>query len=144
MVDILYSIGPSLKEKKIELINNIDEGISLCSYPGVFYQIYTNLINNAVLHGFEGREKGSITIAANYEQDGLHMTFTDDGIGMSPEVLKKVFEPFFTTKRANGGTGLGMNIIFNLVNEKLFGNIEVSSELEHGTTFSFLIPHLDE
>ena len=144
LVDILYSIGPSLKEKKIELINNIDEGISLCSYPGVFYQIYTNLINNAVLHGFEGREKGSITIAANYEQDGLHMTFTDDGIGMSPEVLKKVFEPFFTTKRANGGTGLGMNIIFNLVNEKLFGNIEVSSELEHGTTFSFLIPHLDE
>lgn len=144
LVDILYSIGPSLKENNIEIINNIEESINLCSYPGVFYQIYTNLINNAVLHGFEGRKAGIITISARYENDHLNMNFTDDGIGMNPEVLKKVFDPFFTTKRANGGTGLGMNIIFNLVIDKLLGSIDVNSQLELGTTFSFRIPSLDE
>ena len=144
LIDILYSINPSLKEKRIKIINNVDENINLCSFPGVFYQIYTNLINNALLHAFEDRETGEIVIAASYVDNMLSMTFKDDGNGMTPEVIKKVFDPFFTTKRANGGTGLGMNIIYNLVNEKLLGTIGVSSEIDKGTTFSFEIPSLDQ
>lgn len=144
LIDILYSINPSLKEKRIKIINNVDENINLCSFPGVFYQIYTNLINNALLHAFEDRETGEIVIAASYVDNMLSMTFKDDGNGMKPEVIKKVFDPFFTTKRANGGTGLGMNIIYNLVNEKLLGTIGVSSEIDKGTTFSFEIPNLDQ
>lgn len=144
LIDILYSINPSLKEKRIKIINNVDENINLCSFPGVFYQIYTNLINNALLHAFEDRETGEIVIAASYVNNMLSMTFKDDGNGMKPEVIKKVFDPFFTTKRANGGTGLGMNIIYNLVNEKLLGTIGVSSEIDKGTTFSFEIPNLDQ
>ena len=144
LIDILYSINPSLKEKRIKIINNVDENINLCSFPGVFYQIYTNLINNALLHAFEDRETGEIVIAASYVNNMLSMTFKDDGNGMKPEVIKKVFDPFFTTKRANGGTGLGMNIIYNLVNEKLLGTIGVSSEIDKGNTFSFEIPNLDQ
>jgi len=144
LIDILYSIGPSLKEKNISIINEIDEGIRLCSFPGVFYQIHTNLINNALLHAFENRQSGVITIAGSYRDNKLYMSFKDNGNGMSTEVLKKVFDPFFTTKRANGGTGLGMNIIYNLVHDKLLGAIDVESSAGEGTTFSFNIPNLLE
>jgi len=144
LTDILYSIEPSLKEKNIVIINEIDEGIRLCSFPGVFYQIHTNLINNALLHAFEDRESGVITITGSYRDNKLYLSFKDDGNGMNAEVLKKVFDPFFTTKRANGGTGLGMNIIYNLVNDKLLGVVDVESSVGEGTTFSFSIPNLFE
>jgi len=144
LVDILYSIGPALKEKNIKIINQIDKGITLCSFPGVFYQMYTNLINNALLHAFENSQSGEITICADYSANMLNLSFKDNGCGMSEAVLKKVFDPFFTTKRANGGTGLGMNIIYNLVSDKLLGTLEVHSVQGDGTTFSFSIPNLNQ
>lgn len=108
----------------------------------MFYQIYTNLINNAILHGFEGLDGGLIEINASYQDEMLDLTFRDNGKGMSEEVLKKVFDPFFTTKRARGGIGLGMNIIYNLVNDKLLGSISVNSEEGEGAIYHFKIPNL--
>lgn len=141
--DILYSVNPSIKGKNITVVNEIEPDIVMTSYPGVFYQIYTNLINNATLHAFEGRDSGKIEISATYQDNQLDLTFKDNGNGMSEEVLKKVFEPFFTTKRARGGTGLGMNIIYNLVNDKLLGSISVSSTPGEGTTYQMKIPNLE-
>ncbi len=141
--DILYSIRPSIREKKdIQIYNNIVENIEICSFPGVFYQIYTNLINNAMLHAFEFLDEGEITIFGEYQDQHLLMSVKDNGCGMNEETIKKVFDPFFTTKRANGGTGLGMNIIYNLVNDKLHGSIRVESKEGEGTIFYFKIPNL--
>ncbi len=142
LADILYSINPSIKGKNVSVENNIPENIHIRSFPGVFYQIYTNLINNSILHGFEDRDSGLIDIKASYENETLELVFSDNGKGMSAEVLNKVFDPFFTTKRARGGTGLGMNIIYNLVNDKLLGSVKVSSEEGHGTEYHFTIPNL--
>jgi signal transduction histidine kinase len=143
LADILYSVNPSLKDKKITFINSIPEDISIRSFPGVFYQMYTNFINNSILHGFEGRDNGVIEVKANYQDNMLDIVYSDNGKGMNEEVLKKVFDPFFTTKRANGGPGLGMNIIYNLVHDKLLGTIKVSSEEGAGAQYHLQIPNIN-
>ncbi|RKZ73552.1 MAG: sensor histidine kinase, partial [Gammaproteobacteria bacterium] len=65
---------------------------------------------------------------------------SDDGCGIPPENLDKIFEPFFTTARIQGGTGLGLHIVFNLVTQKLQGTINVQSEIGVGTTFILNFP----
>lgn len=142
--DILYSLSHSLKSKNITINNNIPNQLDISSYPGILYQVYTNLINNAVLHAFEGKEAGTIDVSAVANTGGIDITFSDDGLGMSPTTLEKLFDPFFTTKRANGGTGLGMNIVFNLITEKLQGQIEVKSELGQGSQFIFSVVNIKE
>ncbi len=142
LADILYSVNPSIKDKKITFVNNIPQDISIRSFPGVFYQIYTNFINNSVLHGFEGRDNGVIEVTATYQDEMLDIVYCDNGKGMNEEVVKKVFEPFFTTKRARGGTGLGMNIIYNLVHDKLLGTISVTSKEGLGAQYHLRIPNL--
>lgn len=143
LADILYSINSSVKNKDIKIINQIPEDINIASFPGVFYQIYTNLINNAVLHAFEGKAAGEIKIFARFDNNELFITFTDNGLGMSKDTVMKVFDPFFTTKRARGGTGLGMSIIYNLIKEKLFGSIVVEIEEGRGTRYNITIPNLE-
>ena len=69
LADILYSINSSVKNKDIKIINQIPEDINIASFPGVFYQIYTNLINNAVLHAFEGKAAGEIKIFARFDNN---------------------------------------------------------------------------
>ena len=64
----------------------------------------------------------------------------DNGRGISPHDLKRVFDPFFTTKRGNGGSGLGLNIVFNLVQNTLGGEVRVTSDLGQGTKVSIRIP----
>jgi len=133
--DIVYSLLPSLSHKNIQIINNIPKDIQILSYPGIFYQIYTNLINNAQLHGFQDQQQGLITLDAKLEAGTLSLIFKDDGKGMSEDVKQKLFDPFFTTKRGSGGTGLGMNIVMNLITEKLLGQVNVETEVGAGTCF---------
>ena len=140
LADILDSIKPRLAKKNINIINDIPEDINIISFAGVFRQIYTNLINNALLHAFEDKEAGEIQIAACFVDKQLSISFKDNGKGMSEDIVKKVFDPFFTTKRAQGGTGLGMSIIYNLVSEKLSGSISIVSGEGKGTTFNIRVP----
>ncbi|HEX5126189.1 MAG TPA: ATP-binding protein, partial [Rhodocyclaceae bacterium] len=64
----------------------------------------------------------------------------DDGVGINPINLRKVFDPFFTTKLGQQGTGLGLNIVHNIVTGVLGGDITVDSELTQGTTFTLRLP----
>ena len=66
--------------------------------------------------------------------------FSDDGIGMSSKTLHQIFDPFFTTKMGQGGSGLGMNIVYNIVTGMLGGTIEIESSAEHGTTVTIKMP----
>ena len=144
LADILYSVNTSIKDKNITFVNDIPADIRIRSFPGVFYQMYTNFINNSMLHGFEERDDGVIEIKATYQDEMLELVYSDNGKGMNEETVKKVFDPFFTTKRANGGTGLGMNIIYNLVHDKLLGTINVTSEEGLGTKYHLRIPSLKD
>jgi len=101
-------------------------------------QIFLNIINNAFAAVKKG---GHIDITLDYlkEKDMVKVAIKDDGIGISPENLKKIFDPFFSTKKDQGGTGLGLSITYGLV-KKLKGEIQVESQVGKGTTFFIFLP----
>jgi len=141
VMEILTTLGPSLRKTTQTVECHIPQDIEMDSYPGPLGQIVTNLINNAVLHGFEGREEGHITIAARlHGADSVEITVSDDGAGIAAEHLSKVFDPFFTTKFGKGGSGLGLNIVYNLATTTLGGRIRVESAPGQGTRFTLELP----
>lgn len=113
----------------------------LDSYPGGLGQVLSNLINNALLHAFEARSSARIVIsAAEIEQEQVMLNFSDDGVGMTQKTLHQVFDPFFTTKMGQGGSGLGMNIVYNLVTGMLGGSIGIASTPGNGTSVTIMLP----
>jgi len=133
--DVLQSLVPKFKRTQHTITVHCSDELLLCSYPGVFSQIITNLLMNSLEHGFEDKEKGEIVIDIFQQEEKFLFKYTDNGKGIASEHLKKIFEPFFTTKRGKGGTGLGMHIVYNLVTQTLGGQIECTSILGQGTTF---------
>ena len=138
---ILASLRPGLKKSHIELVTEIPPGIIMDSYPGHYGQVLTNLFLNAVKHGFDGVPEGTIHIEARSVGVGqVEINFYDDGRGMTEEVQRRAFDPFFTTRRSEGGTGLGLHIVYNLVTRRLGGRIMLSSAPWRGTTFRITLP----
>jgi PAS domain S-box-containing protein len=137
--ELLATLAPTYKEHTIE--QHIPEGISLDSYPGSLSQVVTNLTTNALTHGYDDRDKGTISIKIEQTVDDMVcISFTDNGKGIPAENLDKVFEPFFTTRRGSGGTGLGLNIVHNIVTSILGGKIRVKSQVGVGTEFIIELP----
>jgi PAS domain S-box-containing protein len=139
--DTIATYMPRLRRVPCEVTLQIPAGLVLDSYPGGLYQILNNLINNALTHAFERRQGAAITVSAKrLEGDIIALAFSDNGSGMGDDVLKRVFDPFFTTKMGQGGTGLGMNIVYNIVTGVLGGRISIDSTLGAGTTIRMLLP----
>ena len=138
--EILLSLQPKLKKTQHTIEINGDNNLTLESYPGAFAQIVTNLVMNSLLHAYESEEWGQLTF--NFEQNGKYLIFqyNDDGKGIPGENLGKIFEPFFTTKRTQGGSGLGLHIIYNLVTQKMGGSIRCESGVGNGTSFIIEVP----
>ncbi|GGC20501.1 ATP-binding protein [Pseudoduganella buxea] len=138
--EIVATVMNRIRASSHRLIVDVPEGVALDSYPGPFGQVVTNLINNALLHAFDGREGGTMTLAAAVPADG-HVTivFADDGAGIAPEHLSRIYDPFFTTKLGQGGSGLGLSISYNIVTSLLGGSIAVASS-PAGTTFTLALP----
>jgi signal transduction histidine kinase len=140
---ILSSLRPGLKGTRIQVIVDMPEGVIMDSYPGPFGQVLTNLFLNAVNHAFADGREGTITIVGRTSGvDQVHVVFRDDGVGMSEAVQRKAFDPFFTTRRGEGGTGLGLHIVYNLVTRRLGGRIVLSSVPDGGTTFRISMPRV--
>jgi signal transduction histidine kinase len=138
---IIASLRPGLKRLQLRLVLDIPPGIRMNSYPGAFGQVLTNLFLNSVNHAFPGDVPGTISIVARTSgADQVHMIVRDDGIGMADEVQRQAFDPFFTTRRGEGGTGLGLHIVYNLITRKLGGRIVLSSRPGEGTTFRINLP----
>lgn len=135
--ELVYSLSYLWSGKDIEMRVGGDDVLKMKTFPGVLTQVITHLITNSIRHGLEGRKDGKIFIEAVKSDTGggVMLTFMDNGVGMSSEVMAKVFDPFFTTKRGRGGTGLGMHIVFNLVTQKLNGKIHCESEEGRGSSF---------
>ena len=142
LADIQAAMGPTLRKLPYVLdIAAVTERIVMDSYPGPLSRSIINLINNALLHGFEGRDAGVISIQAHMvDAEHVEIVFSDDGVGMADEVRKHVFEPFFTTKLGYGGSGLGMNIVYNNVTKLLGGHIELESVPGKGTRYRMVLP----
>jgi signal transduction histidine kinase len=140
IAEIISSLLPQTRKFDIDYQVDIPEGLELRSYQGVFAQIITNLIINSTKHGFTDTSDNQILIAVVIKKEALVLSYQDNGVGMSDEIIKKIFEPFYTTKRGKGGTGLGMHIVFNLVTQKLGGQIKVQSKPNKGTKVMVTIP----
>ncbi|TDX58994.1 PAS domain-containing sensor histidine kinase [Orenia marismortui] len=138
--EIMISLKPKFKNTKHDVMIYCDENIEINSYPGAISQIITNLTLNSLIHGFEEQKKGKIKIEVVEEKDLIKIIYSDNGKGISEENMDKIFEPFFTTKRGRGGTGLGLNIIYNLINNFLGGEIECNSKLASYTEFIIKLP----
>jgi len=137
MDDIVISLRNILKKRHVKIINNIDEEIELNSYPGIFSQIFSNLIINSINHGFENNnEENIIEISLEETNETLIITYKDNGKGIDDAYEKKIFDPFFTTKRGTGGSGLGLNIVYNLITQKLGGTLKVVRISPHGLGFT--------
>jgi signal transduction histidine kinase len=138
---IVTSLRPALKRSSIALSVDLPAGIQMDSYPGPYGQVLTNLVLNALVHGFPGNRTGAIRLTARaIGSFQVEIEFTDDGIGMSAEVQHRAFEPFFTTRRNRGGTGLGLHIVYNIVTRRLGGRLRLESEIGRGTTFRIRLP----
>lgn len=138
--ETLYTLKPNLKRYKVAILLDCEEDVTIESYPGAIAQVFTNLIMNSLMHAYKEEDSGRIEIKVKNFNEGIEIIYQDDGAGMSQDVQKKIFDPFFTTKRGNGGTGLGMHIIYNIVCHKLQGNIEVKSTLGSGSEFTIILP----
>ena len=104
-------------------------------YPGVLMQVLTNLIINSVRHAFEGVAQPQIHIELAELSGTVELIYRDNGVGVPPALHNRIFEPLFTTRRGQGGTGLGLNIVYNLVTQKLAGQLDFWSAPQRGVTF---------
>jgi signal transduction histidine kinase len=140
---IITSLKPVLKRAPIALSVDVPEGLLIDGYPGSYGQILTNLFLNAVNHAFADGGAGTISISARPRgTDDIEIIFADNGAGMSPDVQRQAFDPFFTTRRNEGGTGLGLHIVYNLVTQQLGGRMMLESRLGQGTTFRIIMPRV--
>ena len=146
LTDTIRSLHHKFKNTAITIETNLtDPNVVFKSYPGAFSQIISNLLLNSLMHGFDnGSQLGQITIAIAVANEELQIRYDDNGIGMTQEQQDKIFEPFFTTKRGQGGSGLGMSIVYNLITHKMHGQISCKSQLNIGTNFTITLPLIIE
>lgn len=138
--EVVLTLAPELNKTPYRIELNCPENLSVTSKPGPINQILINLILNSVIHGFEGREYGTVYITVMPLSQQLNIHFKDDGIGIDESIKNKVFEPFTTTKRGSGGSGLGLHLVYNLVTQALGGTIDLQSEKGQGVNFDISFP----
>ena len=138
--EVLLSLRNCLKKTEHNIYIHCDKDLNINSDPGSFSQIITNFIMNSIIHGFKDIKKGNIDIYAKKVDKNIKIIYKDDGIGINKINLKKIFDPFFTTSRENGGSGLGLNIVYNIVTNGLKGEIKATSEINKGVKFIITFP----
>lgn len=139
VLQIINPLRSLLRKQQIELVTALSTEIKLTTFPGIIAQLLTNLISNCQRHAFvfnKSNRANRLTIGCGQSAKGVYLYVEDNGVGIKPQLHKKIFEPFYTTARDKGGTGLGLPILYNLVTQKLNGEIELDSAPEQGTRFT--------
>lgn len=143
VAETLLILSPSFKRNHHTILVDVPTGMAMTSYPGQLGQILTNLVNNAVLHGFVDDRPGVIRVSARMLSPELvEVVVADDGVGIPEANLRRIFDPFFTTRLGQGGSGLGLNIVYNLMKDVLGGTVQVKSSPGHGTQFILTLPRV--
>lgn len=139
--EILLTFHNKLKKIPVTVTIEGDRELIIKSYPGVYAQIISNFIQNSLIHGFNDTiTDAAISIRFEVKNKNLILTYADNGVGMDQKIKKIAFEPFTTTKRNAGGTGLGLNIVYNLITQKLLGKITLNSEAQRGVALTLTLP----
>jgi two-component system NtrC family sensor kinase len=140
LAETRLTLSPAFKRTPYLVDIQVAEDIALDSYPGPLGQVVTNLLNNALVHAFDGRSSGTVVMRAEKKHDVVELIVEDDGVGIPEEHQKRIFDPFFTTKLGAGGSGLGMHIVHNIVTGILGGEIRLWSQMGKGTCFILTLP----
>ncbi|MDQ8024118.1 MAG: ATP-binding protein [Moraxellaceae bacterium] len=139
--DVAEVLAPRFALRNITVSLDVPAGLELDGYPGALGQVVSNLLINAEMHGFEGRQDGSITIRASIAEPGwVALSVSDDGRGIDPTHMGRIFDPFFTTRLGRGGTGLGLHIVYSVVTQLLGGRVRVDSQPGQGTSIVLELP----
>lgn len=139
--DVLATLKPGLKGKPWQIDVQVEDHLLCDSYPGPLGQIVTNLVLNATLHAFEGRNQGRIQVMGrSLDATQVELVVADDGIGMDAATLQHAFEAFFTTKLGRGGSGLGLSICKGIATDVLGGSLSVASTPGQGSRFTLVFP----
>ncbi len=134
---LLRSVIP----KNIDVVKELGQLPIIECYPGKLNQVFMNIFNNAVqaMEAVKKEEKHILTIKSYVDGENVCVSVEDTGTGMTPEVKAKIFEPFFTTKDVGQGTGLGMSIVFKII-ESHSGRIDIDTEPGRGTKMTIVLP----
>ena len=139
--ELAITLRPMFRQTPYAMEFDLEPGIAMDSYPGSLGQIITNLVSNALVHAFEGRAQGTMHIRVRaVGNDHVELVFCDDGVGIQLTHQARVFDPFFTTKLGQGGSGLGLNIVYNLVTAVLGGSIRLESAPGQGSSMIMVLP----
>ncbi len=139
--EVLLSLRPQLRKTGHRIAVECPENLEVDGYPGAISQLLTNFLLNSLMHAYDPGQTGNIVIRVKVLGGGLvELAYADDGKGIPQDLLGRVYDPFFTTRRGNGGSGLGLHIVYNLVTGTLRGQITVESEPGHGTCFTVRFP----
>lgn len=137
----LQTLGPAYAEDRHTLAMDVPAHVELDSFPEQLEQVLVLLIHNAVLHGFEGRKGGAVTVRARQKNHRtVRISVRDNGCGIPIQHQARIFEPFFTTKLGKGGSGLGLAVVRNIVDHVLGGRIHAISQVGEGTKVVLDIP----
>jgi PAS domain S-box-containing protein len=141
VAELVLPLQAAVKGCELTVIEDIAPNLELDSYPGPLDQALTHLFDNSVLHGFDNRAAGTITIRARPTASGeVELTLSDNGAGIAAAALARIYDPFYTTRLGHGSSGLGLYITHNIVTGVLGGRIEVASTEGQGTCFTLLLP----
>jgi len=139
--DIVDSLSPALRDTPHRVTVDCPAGTRVTGWPGQLSQVVTNLVMNALAHAFPDGRAGRIAIEARRRDDGwTELVFADDGVGVKPENVPRLFDPFFTTARGAGFTGLGLNIVHNIVTDSWNGRVDVARPPAGGIRFTLSWP----
>ena len=141
--EVVATLMPRLKRSTHTLHLALAPDVAMDSYPGALGQIVTNLIENSLLHAFPERSGGSMRLVARaLDEAYVEILYSDDGVGIPTADRSRVFDPFFTTRMGQGGSGLGLSIVLNLVRDLLGGDLDLSAGEPGGTTFRLRLPRV--
>lgn len=140
LVDSLILSKNQLDQRSFTAQNNIPGDLFLTIYPSSIEKVISHLINNSIIHGFEGKTKGHIFIDAKLHSNKLILTYKDDGKGIPEHLVKHLYDPFSTSRMSQGGGGLGMYLVYNLVTKVLMGDINLIHTDKLGTEYLIELP----
>ncbi|MGA2056775.1 MAG: PAS domain S-box protein [Bradyrhizobium sp.] len=140
---VVLSLRPGLRKHRLTLNVECEPNLTMNSYPGPYGQVLTNLFLNSVAHAFPDGRAGTVDIKVRAAgNDHVEIIFADDGCGMSLDVRRRAFDPFFTTRRDQGGTGLGLHIVYSIVTNRMGGRLDLDSEPGRGTRVQMVLPRV--
>lgn len=133
-------IGIALESKKIELIFDLQEEVTISTFVNEVKQVILNILKNAEDILTEKEQKDpKIWIASYVENEFVYITIEDNAGGIDEKVIPKIFDPYFSTKRSSNGTGLGLYMSKTIINEHCKGKLSVVNT-RNGAKFTIALP----